>query len=235
MTSLLAPPPREQISELMDLPHPRPAMEACLAELERLNALLGVRRLVWRHLRQFVRPGDRTLTITDVGTGGADLPRAFALWGRRRDLIIRTIAIDNHPTTALIARDRSRTFPEIRVLLAEAGALPLADHSVDVGVFTSALHHLARPEAVRALRELDRVSRRGFIVTDLVRAWGAYLGARALALFLLRSPLTRTDGPRSVLRSYTVREARALVQDAGLSGVRLTPHPLFRLAMVKEA
>ena len=94
---------------------------------------------------------------------------------------------------------------------------------------------LTRTEAVQALRELDRIGRRGFIVTDLVRTWGAYLGARALAIFLLRSPLTRADGPRSVLRSYTVVEARALVADAGLSGVEITRGPLFRLAMVKGA
>ncbi len=235
MNMTLATPPREHVVELMDLPHPRPTMEGCLTELERLNRLLGVRRLVWRHLRRFLRPGDRTLTVADVATGGADLPRAFARWGRGSGVTVHTIGIDNHPVTALIARDRSATFPEIRVVLASAGALPLGDDSVDVAVFTSGLHHLTPPDAVAALRELDRVSRRGFIVTDLVRAWGAYLGARALAVMLLRSPLTRVDGPRSVLRSYTLREARTLVAATGLSGVQVTRGPLFRLVMVKGA
>lgn len=232
---MLAAPPREHAVELMDLPHPRPAMEACLSELARLNGLLGVRRFVWRHIRRFLRPGDETLTLADVATGGADLPRAFVLWGRRSGVAVRSIGIDNHPTTALIARDRSASFPEIRVVLASAGSLPLRDGSVDVAVFTTGLHHLTQQEAVAALRELDRVGRRGFVVTDLVRAWGAYLGARALAIFLLRSPLTRADGPRSVLRSYTLGEARALVAQAGLSGVDITRGPLFRLAMVKGA
>lgn len=235
MDMTLAAPPRAHTGELMDLPHPRPAMEGCLTELERLNALLGVRRFVWHHLRRFVRPADRTLTVADVATGGADLPRAFALWGRNRGVAVRTIGIDNHPTTALIARDRSASFPEIRVVLGAAGALPLGDGSVDVAVFTSALHHLTQLDAVAALRELNRVGGRGFIVTDLVRAWGAYLGARALSILLLRSPLTRTDGPRSVLRSYTLPEARALIAEAGLSGVEVTRGPLFRLAMVKGA
>lgn len=234
MDLTLATPRRAAAAELMDLPQPRRAMEAALAELEQLNRLLGVARLVWRQLCRFVRPGDQTLSIADVGTGGADLPRAFAMWGRRRSLAVRTLGIDIHPVTALIARDRSAAFPEIRVVLASAGALPLADRSVDVGVFTSGLHHLSHPVAIDALRELDRVSRRGFIITDLVRTWGAYLGARALSALLLRSPITRVDGPRSVLRSYTLGEARALLAEAGLAGVAVTPHPLFRLAMVKE-
>ena len=233
MDLLLPAPSREHAVELMDLPHPRPTMEACLTELERLNRLLGVRRFVWRYLRQFVRPDDRTLTIADVATGGADLPRAFARWGRGGGVAVRTIGIDKHPMTALIARDRSTSFPEIRVVQAGAAALPLRDGSVDVAIFTSGLHHLARREALDALRELNRVARRGFIVTDLVRAWGAYLGARALALLVLRSPLTRVDGPRSVLRSYTLGEARDLIAEAGLSGVEISPGPLFRLALVK--
>ncbi len=235
MNAIAATPRREHASELMDLPQPRPAMELCLTELERLNRLLGVRRLVGGLLRRFIRPGDRALMVADVATGGADLPRAFAAWGRANGIAIHTIAIDRHPTTILIARDRSTAFPEIRVLQGDARALPLEDHSVDVALCTTGLHHLTRPEAVDAMRELDRIGRRGFIVVDLVRSWGAYLGARALALLVLRSPLTRADGPRSVLRSYTPREARSLVAESGIAGVSVTSEPLFRLAMVKGA
>jgi hypothetical protein len=43
------------------------------------------------------------------------------------------------------------------------------------------------------------------------------------------------DGPLSVLRAYTVSEVRALAEAAGLRDVRLTRHPLFRLALVKGA
>jgi len=232
---VLSPPPRAQATESMDHPQPRPVMEGCLRELEWVNRMLGVRGLVLRYVRRFLRPEDRALTIADVATGGADLPRAFALWGRRRGVTIRTVALDHHAVTAAIARDRSAVLPEIRVVRADARALPLADQSVDIAVLTSTLHHLSPPDAVQALRELDRISRRGFIVTDLVRSWPAYLGARLLAFTLLRNPLTRADGPLSVLRSYTVKEAQALVEASGLGEVRLARHPLFRLAMIKGA
>lgn len=232
---VLSPPLRAQVMELMDHPQPRPVMEGCLRELEGVNRLLGVRGLVLRYLRRFLRPEDRVLTIADVATGGADLPRVFVRWGRQQGVTIRAVALDHHEVTAAIARDRSTAVPEIRVVRADARALPLADESVDIAVLTSTLHHLSPPDAVQALRELDRISRRGFIVTDLVRSWPAYLGARALALILLRNPLTRADGPLSVLRSYTLKEAQALVEASGLGEVRLTRHPLFRLAMVKGA
>jgi len=231
----LAVPPRADATELMELPQPRPVMEGCLHELERLNRLLGVRGLVLRYLRRFVRPADHVLTIADVATGGADLPRTFVRWGRRRGLVVRAVAIDHHPTTVAIARDYAAGWAEIHVLRGDARALPLADRSVDVALLTSALHHLAPADAVQALRELQRVSRRGFIVTDLVRSRAAHLGARLLVAALLRNPLTRVDGPLSVLRSYTMSEVRALADAAFLRGVRVARHPLFRFALVKGA
>lgn len=235
MIRILAPPPRADATELMEAPQPHAVMDECLRELAMLNRLLGVRGLVLRYLRRFVRPGDRTLTLVDVAAGGADLPRSFVHWGRRRGLRIHAVAIDHHPVTVAIARDWSAGMPEVEVLLGDARALPLADRSVDVALLTTALHHLSPQGAVQALRELDRVSRRGFVVTDLVRSWAAYLGARILAQSLLRNPLTRVDGPLSVLRAYTVSEVRALAEAAGLRDVRLTRHPLFRLALVKGA
>ena len=235
MIRVLAPPPRADAVELMESPQPRAVMDECLRELAMLNRLLGVRGLVLRYLRRFVRPGDRALTLADVAAGGADLPQSFVHWGRRRGLRIHAVAIDHHPATVAIARDRSAGMPEIEVLRGDARALPLADRSVDVALLTTALHHLSPQGAVQALRELDRVSRRGFVVTDLVRSRAAYLGARILAQSLLRSPLTRVDGPLSVLRAYTVSEVRALAEAAGLRDVRLARHPLFRLALVKGA
>jgi len=230
---VLTPLPRAEVEELMDRPQPRALMDGCLRELAMLNRLLGVRGLVLRQLRRFVRPDDRTLTVAEVASGGADLLRSFVLWGRRRGLRLSAVAIDRHPQAGAFARDRSAGIPEIAVLLGDARALPLADRSVDVALLATALHHLSPAEAVAALRELDRIGRRGFVVTDLVRSRAAYLGAKVLAR-LLRNPLTRADGPRSVLRAYTAGEVRALVADAGLEGVRLTRHPLFRLALVKE-
>lgn len=233
--TVLPPLPRAEVEELMDGPQPRALMEGCLRELAVLNRLLGVRGLVMRRLRRFVRPDDRALTVAEVASGGADLLRSFVLWGRRRGLRLHAVAIDRNPQACAIARERSGGIPEIAVLRGDARALPLADRSVDVALLATALHHLSPADAVTALRELDRISRRGFVVTDLVRSRAAYLGAKLLARVLLRNPLTRVDGPRSVLRAYTAGEVRALAADAGLQSVRLTRHLLFRLTLVKEA
>jgi ubiquinone/menaquinone biosynthesis C-methylase UbiE len=230
--TILPVPHRAAREELMDQPHPRPVLEGCLAEIARLNRLLGVDRMVLGLLARFMRPDDAGLVIADVATGQGDLPRFLVRRAGARGVTLRAVTIDHHPVTASIARRAANGMGAIHVVVADASALPLADGSVDVALFTTALHHLDPPAAVHALRELDRVSRRGFIVTDLRRSWPAYVAARFIALTVLRHPLTRADGPLSVLRSYTIREAWGLVEAARLSQVEITRRPLFRFAMV---
>src|SRR3972149_5799194 len=191
MIRILAPPPRADATELMESPQPHAVMDECLRELAMLNRLLGVRGLVLRYLRRFVRPGDRVLILADVAAGGADLPQSFVHWGRRRGLRIRAVAIDHHPVTVAIARDRSAGMPEIEVLRGDARALPLADHSVDVALLTTALHHLSPPGAIQALRELDRVSVRGSARAPRLRTFANDRGPTTIAPSPLRSPLTR--------------------------------------------
>ncbi|TMJ07553.1 MAG: methyltransferase domain-containing protein [Bacillati bacterium ANGP1] len=119
------------------------------------------------------------------------------------------------------------------MLHGNALALPFPDRAVDVVICGLALHHFPYDEAVRVLREIARVARHGFIVNDILRSWGAYLGAWLDTRLLSRNRLARHDGPLSVLRSFTVDEFRAMVTQAGLSGVEVRRHPMFRVALIR--
>ena len=48
-----------------------------------------------------------------------------------------------------------------------------------------------------------------------------------------RNRLARHDGPLSVLRSFTTDEFRAMTRSAGLRGVEIQRHPMFRVALVR--
>jgi hypothetical protein len=85
------------------------------------------------------------------------------------------------------------------------------------------------------LRELDRVARCGVVVTDLYRSRPALLGARLLAATVWRRhPVTRHDGPRSVVAAFTPRELEELAAAAGMAGARVHRHPVFRVALVVD-
>jgi len=229
-------PRAEGVTELID--EPGIALEelsANLRDLERLNRLFGGTRLILRHLRPMLRraePGE--IRILDVATGGADIPVAIARWARRQGRRVRIVGIDKNPQMLRASGDRIRQYPEVSLEIADALALPYLAGSFDVVLCSLALHHLSYAEGVRLLGALDRIGRWGFIVNDLLRSWHAYLLTWLAMRLFCRGRLVRHDGPLSIRRAYTLSELRAMVDQAGVGGVRIHPHPFFRVAMVKE-
>lgn len=206
-----------------------------LADLRAVNRWLGGTRVVLRHLRPMLRRLEgREVRVLDVATGSADVPLAVARWARARGMRVRVLATDLHPGTLEEARRRTADDPDVEVAEADALSLPFDDGAFDVALCCTALHHFDGADAARAVRELDRVSRAGWIVSDLRRSRPALLGARLLAATLWRGhPVTRHDGPLSVRRAWTPQELRTVAREAG---VRATVHahgPL-RVALVAD-
>lgn len=223
----------EHARELMDEPDQDPdLLEASLDDVATVNRWLGGTRALLHHLPALLPPTG-PVTILDVGTGSADLPRAIVRFGRRTGREIRVVATDLHPATLEVARRRSAAYPEIRVERADALRLPYPDRTFDVALLSMTLHHLEGDDRVRALRELRRVARRGVIVGELERSWPAFLGARILAATVWRdNPITRHDGPLSVRRAFTLTELLTLAHEADLPGAKVFRHPIFRLVLV---
>jgi ubiquinone/menaquinone biosynthesis C-methylase UbiE len=236
--------------ELMDAPGNDPAVVAeNLADLRRANRWLGGIHLTVRALQRLTHglPPGAELTILDVATGGADIPRAVLVWGEERGLRARVLATDIslgivraaatviNPglvgAPAAPATERRLAAGRLQLAVADARALPLADGSVDVAMCSLALHHLPPSDAVMMLCEMRRVARRGVIVNDLVRSWFGYIGAVLYGRFCTRNPLTRNDGPLSVRRAYTRPEMAALARRAGLGPVRFRGFLGYRVVM----
>lgn len=216
----------------MDAPDvDRAELELALHHVASVNRWLGGRRALLRHLAWGLGPAGST--VLDVGTGSADLPAAMDDWGRRRDRPLRITAVDLHPTTLDVARRRIRGRPRIEAVCADALRLPFPDAAFDLAVLSMTLHHMDGRALVAILEELARVARGGrVLVSELERSVPSYLGARILATTVWRgSPVTRHDGPVSVLRAFTPAELADLARRAGLRDPRVHRHPLFRLVL----
>ena len=206
-----------------------------LAEIARLNGVFGGRLVTLRHVRRLVArlPAGRPVTVLDLGTGSADVPRALVRWARRVGRPMRVIALDQEPGTLAVARRTVAGYPEIVLLRADAIALPFAPRSVDIAISALTLHHLEPPAATAYLAAMNRVARVGVVVNDLARSrWGwalVWLVTRLLAC----GRMSRHDGPLSILRAYTAEEARALCAYAGMGAVEVTRYdPLLRFCLV---
>lgn len=217
----------EHAVEMLDGPAPLPDLSQSLTEVARLNSLFGGRSITLAHVERLIAgiPGDRPVTVLDVGTGSADIPLALVRRARRAGRRIRVFALDRDLPTLGIARRLAAGYPEIVLLQGDALELPVCPHSVDVVISALTLHHMEPDDAVRCLAEMDAAARAGFVVNDLMRSRVAYALVWLATRVLTRSRMSRHDGPLSVRRAYTPDEVSALCEKAGLFDVRVVPYP----------
>lgn len=211
-------------------------LREALRDLERLNRLFGGTALILSHLGRLVNIYrlSGTISILDVGTGGADIPRAIVRWAERKGLEVEIVACDWHEQILEMASTFCSGFPQISLIKEDALKLPYPPEHFDFALSSLILHHLRFEEAVSLLQKLDELSRIGFIVNDLSRSRLAYLGVWVGTRLFSRNRLIRHDGPLSVLRAFTLEELQELAKQAGLPNLKLYRHPFFRVAAVRE-
>lgn len=222
---------RDAGEHLDEAAHDARELRQSLSQIDDVNRFLGGRRLLLRHLERLLPRGTHA-RILDVGTGSGDLPRVILDWARTNGRNVNITATDTHPQMLEVARERSAGYPELTFQQADALRLPFTDGSFDCALLSLTLHHFEDEHQIRVLQELERVSRRGIIVSELERNWPNYLGARLLAATIWRNNrLTRHDGPISVLRAFTSAELLDVAQRAGLHAPHVSRHYFFRLVL----
>jgi len=199
-----------------------------LQDMARANRWLGTNRAVQRRVAAWLEglPAGYVPRILDVATGGGDLPIHLWRWSIVEGRSLQLFASDVSAEVLRVTQTTTQSLP-VSLIRHDAQALPFANESVDIVTCTQALHHFGRETIVGLLHEWARVARLGVIVNDLRRSYPAYWGARILAHGPV-SPLSRHDGPLSVLRAYTPLELRTLLQDTALP-VRVRRASGFRL------
>jgi ubiquinone/menaquinone biosynthesis C-methylase UbiE len=226
---------RRNREEMLDQAGLDPALLAeDLRNLETLNRLFGGRDVVRRRLRRLleVLPPAAPVSVLDIGSGAGDLCGVIVEECRRRGHLLRLYSLDAHPQIQAYARERwGQEYPEVRFMQGDARGLPLRDRSIDLAICTLALHHFTEPDAVRVLAEMNRVSRRWAVVSDLRRSSPAY-AAVWLATRFMANPMTRHDGPVSVQRAYTEEELRDVAARGGWISPEFYPEPWFRMSLV---
>ena len=203
-----------------------------LAAMTTVNHWLGGTGPLLGHLRRLVRShGLRTLSLLDVGVGNAQVPRTLQERLAREGVELSWVGVDRSRPVLRIAQQESGRATDL--VQADGLTLPFPTESFDVVTSSLTLHHLSGAQAEALLAEAARVARRAVVMSDLERHPANYLGARILGLTLWRrDPITRYDGPVSVLRSFSRDELLTRARTAPFRQVSVHRHPPFRLVLV---
>ena len=215
--------------ELLDRPVALADRVASLADIDRLNAWFGGYTLTLREVRRVAAAVDagNALIVVDVGGGPAAFAARLVEWARAARRAVRVIVVDRDAASLALARRACAGYPEIRLVLADAAALPVREGAADVVTTALTLHHLEPDAVVACLREMAAAARGAVIVNDLLRTRLA-LGLVWLATRLLRChPISRHDGPLSVRRAYSAAELTTLAQKAGITTFAVRAHPIY--------
>jgi ubiquinone/menaquinone biosynthesis C-methylase UbiE len=226
---------RRETEELLDRAGHDPAeLAANLQDIRTVNHLAGGVATVLCHLPELLNPlpRGRPVEVLDLATGGGDIPLSLVAWAKRQGRPLELTVTDRSPEILAEARRTLGGVPGVTFSVCDARAVPMPERSFDIVLCSLSLHHFAPGEAVQVLREMDRLSRTGFIVNDIRRCLAGYVAAWAASRVATRNRLTRHDMPLSVLRAYTPDELRALLRQAGIRDASVTTHPLFRMAAV---
>ena len=227
---------RWEAEELLDQAGHDPAeLAANLRDIRTVNRLAGGVATVLRHLPGLLSqiPHGRPVEILDLATGCGDIPLRLAAWADRQRRPLYLTVTDRSPEILAEARRTLAGVPGVTFTVCDARAVPFPERSFDVVLCSLALHHFSPGEAVQVLREMDRLSRIGFILNDIRRCLAGFVAAWGASRVATRNRLTRHDMPLSVLRAYTPDELRALLRQAGIHDAAVTTHPLFRMTAVR--
>jgi ubiquinone/menaquinone biosynthesis C-methylase UbiE len=206
--------------------------EGCIVELQRVNKWLGdAKALRGSLIKEIERQNLRSFSVLDVGAGSGELLRVLAAWARETDRTPSLVGLELNARSAQTILEESAEFPEISSVQSSGLKLPFPDASIDYVMSSLTLHHFDDEGAVKILREMGRVAKRGIFVIDLHRNPTAYFFYTTLGHVFLHNRLIREDGALSILKSFTPDELEKLGQQAGLKNAAVEKHFPSRLVL----
>ena len=210
---------RCRLPEIMDQPDLAPARHiGALRGLARVNLWSGSAGILWRPLADLARRLGRPIRVLDAASGGGDVP--LRLWQRARaaGLDIHVDGCDLSPVAVEYAQGKAtKVGANVRYFVQNVlqGPVLTGYDAVTCSLF---LHHLDDEQAVAYLRWAGATAGHQVLVNDLIRSGIGFALAHVAGRILTTSNVVHVDGPRSVQSAFTMKEAGALAEKAGLQG-----------------
>ena len=196
----------DDVAELMDDPDCDPQrLEATLRRFDTVNRLWSGWGGVYRErLRPYLSSLGRPARVLDLGAGGGDVLVRLARLAARDGLDVDWLGADPDPRAITVAEER--TTPRVAFRCTDAAALRAARESFDVVLSNHVMHHLTGPQLREFAGDTLALSDGIVLHSDIRRSRLAYALYAVGVTPLAPGTFLRTDGLRSIRRSYSVDE-----------------------------
>lgn len=225
---------RSYKAELLDDPSiPFADIRRNMEELDTINTLLGGHAITIAGVKKILqhshlkRSGaSEPLTICEIGCGGGDNLRAIDKWLKRKNITASYTGIDINPHCIAHAK-ASAGLAHAQWITSDYKQVRFENkpHIIFSSLFC---HHFKEEELAFMFRWMHEHAALGFFINDLHRNPVAYYSIRLLTRLFSRSYLVKNDAPLSVLRGFSAKELRALMQQAGLQNCSIEWKWAFR-------
>lgn len=214
---------RTDRKELLDKPTSNKELfESATIYLQTPNRWLGNHALIAKYLKKLLS-NKKSVSILDIGTGSADLPRYLIDWLNNRGISSSITAVDNNPDVIEIAKNLSKGYPDISFICSKM--VPSCSTPYNIAILSQVLHHFYPSEAAEYLRAVYENVTDGIIISDLIRSRVAYWLVKLFVFSTTTNPFNRYDGPVSVLRCYNNDEIEQILAVANIKNFEI--HNLF--------
>jgi len=218
-----------RLAELMDDPACDPVLlRRTLERFRFVNRVVAGWDGIYRtRLRPVLSRSGGSGRILDIGCGGGDVLRRLATLARHDGFSVSAVGIDPDERAIEVARQA----PPVSGVVyrnADSTVLEREGQEFDIVISNHLLHHLTPLHRADLLAVSERIARRISVHADIARSRAAYAAYAIAVTPLAPGSFLRTDGLRSIRRSYTPAELRDVVP-AGWTVEQARP---FRLLAV---
>ncbi|MDX2377954.1 methyltransferase domain-containing protein [Microbacterium sp. LRZ72] len=220
------------LRELMDDPNCDPVrLRRTLRRFALVNRLVAGWATVYReYVRPHLATREGVVRILDIGCGAGDVLRDIVARARADGFSATGLGIDPDERCLETAR-ASRPMLGVEYRAAHSSDLIASVERFDIVLSNHVLHHLDE-SGVRGLLEDSAALTRGLALhSDIHRGRGAYAAYSAGITPLAPGSFLRTDGLRSIRRSFTTVELERIAPP----GWRIDRPVAFRLLAVRDA
>ena len=204
-----------------------------MKELDFINTTLGGHAINIGGFK-IIAGEKKEISVCEIGCGGGDNLRSLMKWCMQSGRNLSCIGIDINTNCIAFAR-KNEVMGNVEFISSDykEAVLTTRPDIIFCSLFT---HHFPEKELTEMMQWMSKNSVLGFFINDLHRHPLAYYFIKFATKIFSSSYLVKNDAPLSVLRGFTKKEWKVILQSAGITNYTIKWKWAFRhLVIVKHA